>query len=334
MTLRGGSGNLATAMERAGRIALILLAGLLVVTACQPVPAPASDKHPSWTTRSYYMANGTGASARNLGCRNGDKQGRMTLFFGAPTTVNGTYGATLWGAPNRTTAQVAATVREFARGYAACRQSPGYRLLIGVGTSNSSIDSKPDRWVYRHGRAWAAMVRSLSAWAQRHYPAHVRMYGAWDAEPSWSSYAKAELWMDGYDGLARTRPLHANNSADGCPQRSSENGSCNNGWNQYRVWHLAWEHNPSLPIPQIYATSGANARQWHMIDAYGYRHHRDGMTFHGVMSQRTACLGVTSCRGIDATPAQSYDQVLLALNSRPYTAQPRLPGMTDIQWHS
>ena len=34
----------------------------------------------------------------------------------------------------RTTAQVAATVREFARGYAACRQSPGYRLLFGVGT--------------------------------------------------------------------------------------------------------------------------------------------------------------------------------------------------------
>jgi hypothetical protein len=319
-------------MERAGRVALILLAGLFAVTACEPVPA--SQKHPSWTTRSYYMGNGSGEAARNLGCRNGDKQGRVTLFFGAPTPVDGRYGATLWAAPNRTTSEIAATVREFARGYALCRDSSSYRLLIGVGTSNSSIDSKSDGWLYRHGRAWAAMVRSLSAWAQQHYPRHVRMYGAWDAEPSWSSFAKAEQWMDGYDGVTNTRPLHANNSADGCPQRSSENGSCNNGWNQFRVWHLAWAHDPALPIPQIYATSGANARQWHMIDAYGYRHHRDGMTFFGVMSQRTACREVSSCRGIDNTPAQSYDQLLYALNTRSYTRQLDLFGMTDIQWHS
>jgi hypothetical protein len=52
------------------------------------------------------------------------------------------------------------------------------------------------------------------------------------------------------------------------------------------------------------------------------------------MSQRTACAGVSSCRGIDATPAQSYDQLLRELNTRSYTRQGSLPGMTDIQWHS
>lgn len=322
-----------TRRARPARVALILVAALIAMTSCQP--APASQKHPSWTTRSYYMANGTGAPARNLGCRNGDKQGRMTLFFGAPTTVNGTYGATLWGAPNRTTEQIAATVREFARGYVVCRQSSSYRLLIGVGTSNSAINGKSDAWLRSHGRAWAAMTRDLSNWAAAHYPGHVRIYGAWDAEPSWSSFAKAEQWMHGYDGVSGARPLHANNSADGCPQRSSENGSCNNGWNQYALWHLSWQHDPALPIPQIYATSGANARQWHMIDAYGHRHHRDGMTFSGVMSQRTAC-GETSssCSGINASPNQSYDMLLRELNTRSYTRQAEMSGMTDIQWHS
>jgi hypothetical protein len=171
-------------MRRPARVALIPLAAVIIaVTAC--APAPAALKHPSFTTRSYYIANGTGEAARNLGCRNGDKQGRTTLFFGAPTSVSGTFGTTLWSAPNRTTAQIAATVREFARGYVQCRQSAGYRLLIGVGTSNSAINGHSDHWIWRHGRAWAAMTRSLSAWAQAHYPSAIRMYGAWDAETSW-----------------------------------------------------------------------------------------------------------------------------------------------------
>jgi hypothetical protein len=321
-------------MKRPARAVPIVLALLIAVTACQP--APASQKAASWTTRSYYMGNGSGSSARSLGCRNGDKQGRITLFFGSPTSVDGTYGATLWSAPNRTTPQIAATVREFVRGYVWCRQSSTYRLLIGVGTSNSNIDGRSDLWVWRHGRAWSAMIRSLGRWARDHYPHYVRMYGAWDAEPSWSRYAKAELWMDGYDGLIGARPLHANNSADGCPQWSSENGSCNNGWNQFRVWHLAWEHDPSLPIPQIYATSGANARQWAMIDAYGWRHQDEGMTFFGVMSQWSACRQVssTACPGIDATPAESYDMLLHELAKRSYTFQYEMPGMTDIRWHT
>ena len=320
-------------MKRSVRVASILVAALIAVTACQP--APASDKHPSWTTRSYYVANASGTAARNLGCQNGDKQGRTTLFFGAPSSMGFSYGATLWGAPNQSTAQIGNLVREFVRGYASCKRSPSYRLLIGVGTSNSTIDGRPNSWLRGHGRAWALMARNLNQWAQQYYPAHVRINGAWDAEPGWSSFAKAEVWMHGYDDTPRAPVLLANNSADGCPQRSAGNGACNNGWNQYRVWHLAWEHDPALPIPQIYATSGANARQWAMIDAYGHTHHRDGITFYGVMSQRSAC-GQTSssCSGTDATPNQSYDMLLRELWVREHTRQGSMPGMTDVQWHN
>jgi hypothetical protein len=319
-------------MERSACLALILVAALVAASACGPQPA--SAKHPSWITRSYYMADGGGARARNLGCANGDKQGRMTLFFGAPTVVAGTYGVTLWGAPNRTTAQVAATVKEVVRGYAECRRDPSYRLLIGVGTSNSAIDGKSADWVIRHGQAWGTIVRNLAGWAAAHYPGHVRMYGAWDAEPSWASFEKTNLWMHGYDDVPNVPALHTHNSADGCPRSSSNNGSCNNGWTQYRLWHVSWEHAPALPMPQIYATSGVNAKQWHMLDAYGFRNRGRGMTFYGVMSQHEACARAGGCPGTDATPSQSHDFLLRELWTRDYTRQASLPGMTNIRWHS
>lgn len=316
-------------MRQATRAALFLVAALLGTAACAPLP----PNHPSWTTRSYYMGAGSGAAARNLGCMNGDKQGRMTLFFGAPTVVNGTYGATLWSAPNRTTAQVAETAKAFVRGYVRCRTNPGFRLLVGVGTSNSAINGKSNTWLRGHGRAWAQMVNSLTAWANKYYPDHVRMFGAWDAEPSWSSFGKAEHWMHGYDGYPGRRPLHANFSADGCPQGSASNGPCNNGWSQHLIYHLAWQHDPALPIPQIYNTSGANARQWHMIDLWGARR-GDGMFFYGTLSQAAACRSTgSSCRGTNNGPDQARAQLTRELNSHPATRQPVIQSPSDMDWH-
>lgn len=286
-------------------------------------------------TRSHYMANANHGAARNLGCRDGDTRGRMTLFFGAPQDIGGDFGATLWGAPDRTTAQIAEIVKEFARGYVWCRRSDGHQLLIGVGTSTSTIDSRSDGWLRRHGRAWSAMVKQLDAWAKTHHPDGIVVDAAWDAEPSWSSFHKAEQWMAGYDNeTPGARPLHANNSADGCPSVVvPNNGGCNNGWNQQHVWHLAWEHRPAFPIPQIYATSGVNAHQWAMLSLYGAGR-GNAIHFGGAMSQRSACQQRSGCEGIDATPQQSHDFLLWALNARPETRQPSLDGVTDIRWHS
>ena len=54
----------------------------------------------------------TGLSgAASLGCYNAGKSGRITLFFGSPTSVAGTYGATLWGAPDLTVSRSATASR-------------------------------------------------------------------------------------------------------------------------------------------------------------------------------------------------------------------------------
>jgi hypothetical protein len=324
-------------------LALALAAAVLATTAgTSNRAAPAAPTtgaslagiSPSMVTRSYYMGDGSARAAGYLGCANGDKQGRMTLFFGSPTTVSGTNGATLWGAPNKTTAQIAQTVKEFARGYVWCRRSRNFVLLIGVGTSTSNIDWHSDGWLQGHGRAWAAMAKGLNDWARAHYPGRIRLYGAWDAEPSWSTYAKAEQWMRGYDGYPGRPALHANNSADGCPQTTAGNGSCNNGWTQRRVWRLAWNYDPALPIPQIYATSGANARQWHQISRYGASQ-GDVVYFYGTMSQRGACRQVSSgCYGADTSPERANAMLLWAINSTAETHQDSIDTATDIRWHS
>ncbi len=340
-------------MSRA-RPAAVVVATLLTVTAAVGLPisplhsaeaAPGNAAAPaapdraaalpsSHYTRSYYMGDAGFAAARNLGCANGDKTGRMTLYFGAPTAVAGTYGATLWSAPDRTTEQVGAVVKEFARGYAFCRRSSSYTLFIGVGTSNSGIDARSEVWVEAHGRKWASMVRNLRAWSDRYYRGRFSIYAAWDAEPSWSRYAKAEHWMHGYNSQPGRVGVHVNNAADGCSTTSSNNAACDNGWSQYWLWRLSWQYDPALPMPQIYTTTGSMARQWHQIDLFGVGR-GDGMYFYGVMSQRAACSQAGAwCPGTNNTPQAAHDQMLWYSNTHPATRQNEILSPTNINWHS
>ncbi|HEY8546223.1 MAG TPA: hypothetical protein VIL36_14285, partial [Acidimicrobiales bacterium] len=322
-------------------IAVAVAAGTATTTGAGEGPTAAAAAPPAAAqappllphTRSYYMGNASPDAATRLGCANADTQGRLTLFFGAPIVTQGAFGATLWGGADRTAAQAADLVRDFVRGYAWCRRSPTQQVLVGMGTSNSTIDRRNDLWVYGHGVAWATAVRDAAAWAEAHYPGVARIYGAWDAEPSWSAPQKAEQWLRGYDSVPGRRALHANFSADGCPRDTAHNGGCNNGWNQETLWRLAWRYEPSLPIPQIYATSGVNAAQWQKIDEYGARAHGDGMTFFGAMAQHGACAQVGGCRLIDNPPQVARDQLLFVLNSHPLTQQPTLENATDMHWH-
>ena len=284
-------------------------------------------------TRSYYVANADHNAAARLGCTNSDVAGRMTLFFGAPAPVGAGFGASLWGATDQDTGQIGELAKDFIRGYVWCRQTPSHQILVGIGTSNSTIDRRDDGWVSAHGAAWGTMVRDVATWADRYYPGATRVYGAWDAEPSWSANGKAELWMQGYNGVPGRRPMYANNSADGCPRDIATGGACNNGWTQYHVWRMAWQYDPALPIPQIYATSGVNARQWQKISEYGARVHHDGMAFSGVMSQFGACQQVGGCTKLDNSPQAARDFLLYTLNSSPLTQQPDLETVTDMHWH-
>ena len=321
-------------MPRPGPWALLLLVVALLPLATNE-PADASHVPASRITRSFYMGSASRDAAVLRGCNQGGKNGRMILYFGAPTRVDGAYGATLWGAPNRKIVGIRELVKDFARGYVWCRRSSSFRLQIGMGTSTSTIDGRTHSWLREHGRRWAEKVREAANWANRHYPKAVQIYAAWYAEPSWSGSSKANAWMHGYDvAFPRRRALFANFSADGCPTSSATNGRCNNGWRQANLWHLAWQHDPALPIPQIYATSGVNAKQWQLIDEWATHNRGDGIFFFGTGSQRGACRQVGGCVGTNNTPHRAHDFLLWYLNSHRHTRQRSIPTMTDMNWHS
>lgn len=328
------SPGVATAAARRGHLwstrGLIVLAFSVLIgsaSACFP-----TDPSPQAWTRSYYVANGSNAEMSKLGCYSSDMTGRMSLFFGAPTDVNGTYGATLWGGQDKTIGEIGEMVKDFVRGYAWCRTG-GQQILVGMGTSTSGADNKPDEWMADHGHVWASVVKAVSDWADLTYPGIALVYGAWDAEPSWSAFSKADMWMQGYNAWPENRSVHVHMSADGCPRNSSDDGPCSNGWSQYLVWRAAWQYDPSLPMPQIYAFSGVNARQWQKIDEYGARYQGDGITFYGLMTQYGACMQVGGCDATGNLPHMGHEQLLAELNLSELTQQRSLDTVTDIYWH-
>jgi hypothetical protein len=333
---------MATRQTRLRGLRLTVTAAMAIAVAAVITPLLAQPAHahqpPSNVTRSYYMGTADVSQAAQLGCNQQGRSGRMTLFFGAPVrfgtsgALNQQYGATLWGAANQTLNQIEEIVKWFVIGYAQCN-SEADGLSLGIGTSNSGIDG--DAWIREHGKAWSISVSNLHSWALANYPQDVAVYGAYDAEPSWASYSQTYQWMQGYtyDNPGR-ESLHYHGSADGCPQTTSENGACNNGWTQAGIWHLADEVPVSIAIPQIYATAGGNAAQWTMISRYGYRYHNgDSIGFAGVMTQHGACEQNGCPAGTGNTWDQARDQLLLTTNSSPYTQNTYAGGgMTDIRW--
>ncbi|HZD22655.1 MAG TPA: hypothetical protein VE569_04545 [Acidimicrobiia bacterium] len=61
------------------------------------------------------------------------------------------------------------------------------------------------------------MVNHVQTWlSDQGYLGRIAVRGAWDMEPAWSSFTRANNWMHGYDG-SNSYTLLANYSADGCP---------------------------------------------------------------------------------------------------------------------
>ncbi len=179
------------------------------------------------------------------------------------------------------------------------------------------------------------MVRRVSDVVNTYWPGTAQIFGAWDFEPSWSSPCKAET-----TGCTATTPspgrpgMYINASADGCPTSTANSGPCDNGWNQGWMWHLAWDHDPALPFPQIYATSGVNAHQWQLIDLYATTALGDGMFFFGTMSQYGACQQNGGCAGTDNPPHTAWDFLTWWLATDARTQQGEIDGLTDIRWNT
>jgi hypothetical protein len=283
-------------------------------------------------TSSRYMTHANGARSRRLGCALGARVRRgqqrsdalVIMDYGRPMHHKGRFGTSAFG-PFRTLDQIADSIQEYARGYAQCSgRNSAAPLRIGIGTSNYGRDV-----TFRHGQLWGMLVERVNQWLAGHaFSDRAVAVGANDIEPGWRGPVATRRWIRGYS--TRTRmPYYDYGGAAGCPPYDN----CLGDWTMEDVWYVSWGSGLGIPLPEVYAESGVNARQWYQLSLYAYRNHGEPMQIAGVMSQTGACRGHTGCAGLRNSPDRAFAQLYRALNADRRTAQP-LRWVTDITWRN
>jgi hypothetical protein len=218
--------------------------------------------------------------------------------------------------------QAQAVIDSYAAGFWDCTTTRP-RLTIAAGIRNFGFQSSPTPGTA--GLAWAQLVNDFQNSLGAH-ASQVSVSGAIDAEPAWSSPSDATSWGSNFSGNGYV--YYDYGSADGCPPY----GSCNHGWSQSSEYTMAYGIPAALAIPEIYATTGANATQWQQISLWGNQHGVSGaIIFSGELTQWNACQ-TRSCPGTNNLPSAGWNQLYSALNSDSRTAQGTLPWSTDINW--
>ncbi len=328
-----------------GKVRRRLWAAFLAVLATLPVTLPARTLHaappPPPSTLSRYIQS---TDLRAMGCNQGrasDAGGLddavVILDFGKASFRDGSYGAVLFGAGFRTTAQIAAATASYLQGFWDCtRVGSTSSVELAIGTSNCSIDPAcgGSATGFAHGEAWALMVHEVNDWiVARGYQAQEAASGASDLEVSWETPAKTREWADGYSSVLDTVYYNFGDAA-GCPQsgQGSSARPCNNGWTQDDVWYVSAGASSAVPLPEIYREDGAMARQWQQISLYSYLSRGGRMWFPAALSQWQACRDVGSpCRTVNNTAEQSWAQLYDTLDTDPRTA-PDPTNPDEFRW--
>jgi hypothetical protein len=296
-----------------------------------PTSTPTPPNTPPRASTSQYMYSVSSAASYWTGCQwasNGET-GLVILNFGQPRTSGKppAYGTTIYGPSQAFVSldDIKGAVQTFAYGYFNC---DGSDIELAVGTTNFS--GTEGTVTFGHGRAWALMVNEISDYvASQQWGSVVDIFGAIDIEPDWSSVSAGREWVNGYASVWE-RPYYNFGTAEGCTFDLAFDGSfnddCNNGWTQDDIWYVSWYVTPAFVIPEIYATTGDNAKAWRNLRVRNY------MLISGALTQFRACLqnpNDPSCPGANNTPAEGWSQLYFYLNN-PTVLQTSLSRSLDI----
>lgn len=311
-----------------------LLAGSLALSSGsllgQATPAAAAVPYPPITSVGYYISDIESTQMYDLGCWYGAAQANQSggqnllalLFYGATTTVDGQYGATLWGAPNRKIADIDVSAKNCARGWWDCNNTTANdNLYIALGPSNQGSYVNED-----HGAAWGAGVETVRSYLSNSgFSADISARGAADIELDWSAPTNAWRWWLGHHSQSSSAVYNAGDAA-GCSTTSMAT-NCNNGWTRADIWNISQD----AVAPQIYSTTGSNAQQWYWNSRWAVANGHGGLLFRSSLSQYGACQQVGGCSGTNNTPTQSFSQLYSALAQNGSTAQTPM-FMTNVYW--
>jgi hypothetical protein len=257
--------NLARLRKGWATLLILTVGATVAVLGLGAAPASAYPGKPL-TEWSFYIHTTDTQRANTLGCNQGSFDGAHNISYSEVTLAFGVQKSNLSGniltgtGATISRSQVEAIAEQFAIGYYAC--SPLYTtLFLDLGTNNDNSTETSSM-----GNDWANVVRDVNNWISVH-AGQVIAQGANDMEPGFhASYSSTLAWANGYNNNGAGLYLNFG-SADGCPQTTHTNGSCNNGWNQRGLWTLSWNIAAAVCAPEIYYT--VNAKQWEQIALYG-----------------------------------------------------------------
>lgn len=288
-------------------------------------------------SNSFYVTSYDLDWAHQKGCHLGetdrDEPGTQrhvaVLDFGALSQVSGGWEVSAFTGASFSVEKARQMVEQFARGYYGCTGTDTTStLFIGFGTNNSAgtITSAAGKKLANAAIA-ANDTITQSGWKQAH-AIGANDFEAFGKPASGSTASKA--WIDGYNSVSG-RPFFVNyGSADGCPTSSFTSGTaCNAGLNSEAIYHVSWTGS-AYPLPEIYTTSGSQAKQWMYLSLYSYTQHSSAFLFQGVMTQHGAC-AQASCSGTDNTPSAGWNQLTNQLQTNSHTAT-TVGAPTDIRW--
>src|SRR5580658_492463 len=271
-------------------------------------PAQATPAKP-WTDWGYYMLSTSTTTAYNLGCNQGntdrdegDINSEEFLDFGVQKSGNINL---MINSTDITDAQIESVSEQFAYGYWVCTGSDTSSFLtLAVGTNNDTNGGVD------YGATWATVTDTVASWVNAHAP-QVVVDGGDDIEPSWETSPTTIAWANGFSDNASTFYLDYG-SADGCPESSSGNGPCNNGWDQYDVWYVAYGAPAAMVAPEIY--SSGTASEWTELCLYGAQSQSEAITFQGPLDDNALDSGYL-------TSSEAWSDLWNALNAYSACAQ-------------
>ncbi len=314
---------------------------------------------PAYFTTSWYMTPQNVSLTYQMGCQAGvqtvqipgAQDSLVILDFGQPWGDGIQYGTLLLREPAydlNSTNDIIIYTKNYINGYMACSDGVS-KIDVGIGTTNfayyiNGVCSQASWYctesrAYAHGGAWAEMVRTVYNWViSSGYGARVRVSGATDIELAWNYASISRKWVEGFDAHDNSQVIfYEYGTCDGCPTRLAPNNNPDlyYDWTFPNVHYVSWWAAPAWPIPEIYANSGINARQWAYLSKWGTEQGYSRMQFLSAFTQYQACLsspGDTLCPLLDNTPQEAWYQLFSETNYWTQTALPAIPWMTDIDW--
>lgn len=323
-------------------LAVLLAAAGAVAFLAQSASAAA----PNWTYN-YYVDTLNYQHWYDLGyaqgqadqARAGTQNRLVILAFGSPALSGGVYGADPPGSLSFASRETLRDVPvNFARGYyigTGADTASTITLALGATNYGSQVATNATQ----QGRAWSNFVQTAKVDTQG-YSSQVTVTGAYDIEIGWNTPAASLALLDGYASINVGNPAYDFGDAGGCPTTTRDN--CVTGgytWPIEDVWQKAYGRAFMYPVPEIYGSSGTNAKQWANLSRYGYNQHGYSISFPGTLSQYQACLDVSdpctpqSPGATKNTPDTAWTQLYNELQAVTTTAMtPRWSN--NIRWGS